>query len=67
MRRALQIVAVFECAGLALIAVDGQITGAFIGTHKTPFGARRETRTTKAAQTGLFDLLLHLFPVAVRA
>ena len=66
-RGALQIVAVFECAGLALVTVDGQIARTFIGAHKAPFGARREARAAKATQTGVQNGFLDVFPVAAIA
>ena len=65
MRGAFEIVAVFECAGFAFVAIYGDIAGASIAAHKAPFGARREARTTEAAQATFFDLGLHVFPVAV--
>ncbi len=67
MRVAFQMVTVFERARFAFVAVYRQIAGTGIGAYKAPFGTRRESSATQSAQTGLFHLRLHLFPIAVVA
>ncbi len=49
-RTAFEIVAILECARLALVAVDGHEARALFGAHERPLAARREAGATKAAQ-----------------
>ena len=67
MRCALQIIAVFECARLALVAVHGKVARASICAHKAPFLAGWETGTAKAAQASVHHSFLNLFPITAFA
>ncbi len=52
-RIALQVVAVLEGAGLALVAVDREQPRRRLGAHQRPFAAGREAGAAEAAQPGV--------------
>ena len=63
-RIALEIVAVLEGAGLALVGVDREQARRRLGAHQRPFAAGRKAGAAEAAQSGVAD---HLDDVVARA
>ena len=62
-RLLLQVDAVLEGAGLALVAVDRHHARALLGAHQAPLASRRETRAAEPAQAAVGkrrDHVLHL-------
>ena len=57
LRVALEIIAVLERAGLALVAVDGHQPGPLIGAHDLPFAPGGEACAAEPAQAGVGHLL----------
>ena len=54
-RIALEIVAILESAGLALVGVDRHQARRRLGAHQRPFAAGREAGAAEAAQAGIAD------------
>ena len=52
-RLALEIVAILEGAGLALVAVDGHQPRALFAAHEAPFASRREACAAETAQAAI--------------
>ena len=57
LRIALEIIAVLEGAGLALVAVDGHQPRAGVGAHDLPFAPGGKARAAQPAQAGVGHLL----------
>ncbi len=57
MRVGLEIMAVLERAGLALVAVDRHQARAGLGTDEAPFAAGREAGAAEAADAGILERL----------
>ena len=55
MRIALKIVPILECAGLALVAIDGEQPRRRLGADQRPFPAGRKAGAAEAAQAGVAD------------
>ena len=64
-RLALEVVAILEGAGLALVAVDGHQARAFFGPHEGPLAARRKAGTAEAAQAAVGERGDHLLGLAL--
>ena len=64
MRGALEVIAVFKGARLALVAIHGQIARAWVGAHKAPFFARWKPSAPQPTQARLQQRILHLLPIA---
>ena len=62
MRIALQIIAILEGAGLALVAVDRHQAGCRLRPDQGPFAPGRETGAAKATQAGVADRLDDVVP-----
>ena len=62
---ALEVPAVFEGAGLALVRIHGKQARARVGAHEAPFAAGRETGTAEPAQARRVDQLDDLLDVAL--
>ncbi len=65
MRIALQVGAILEGAGLALIQVDCHQARGRLGHHDPPFAPGGETRAAQAAQAGILHRAQHGFCIAL--
>ncbi len=61
MRIALEIPAVLEGAGLALVAIDRHQPRPGLAEHRAPFSSRRKTGAAKPAQRGVVERLQQVF------